>query len=93
MKALVLPLVFAALMAAPVLAPAAETSQTQDEQQVIVEFDAMVPMRDGVRLATDIFRPAKKGHYPVILVRDPYWNGTEARWMAAGRKWAEQGYV
>jgi putative CocE/NonD family hydrolase len=60
---------------------------------VIVQYNVMVPMRDGVRLATDIHRPAKAGRYPAILVRDPYENGTEARWMAAGRMWAEHGYV
>ncbi|MBV9581599.1 MAG: CocE/NonD family hydrolase, partial [Chloroflexi bacterium] len=29
-------------------------------------------MRDGVRLATDIYRPAASGNYPAILVRTPY---------------------
>ncbi|MEW6202475.1 MAG: CocE/NonD family hydrolase [bacterium] len=33
----------------------------------------MVPMRDGINLATDIFFPEnKKGKLPVILVRTPY---------------------
>jgi predicted acyl esterase len=31
------------------------------EQDLIVENDVMVPMRDGVRLRTDIFRPAQRG--------------------------------
>jgi len=39
--------------------------------------DVMVPMRDGVRLATDIYFPAKngialEGRRPVILERTPY---------------------
>jgi putative CocE/NonD family hydrolase len=39
--------------------------------------DVMVPMRDGVRLATDVYRPAKDGsplpgRFPVILERTPY---------------------
>jgi putative CocE/NonD family hydrolase len=39
--------------------------------------DVMVPMRDGVRLATDVYRPAKDGkplpgRLPVILERTPY---------------------
>jgi putative CocE/NonD family hydrolase len=39
-----------------------------------VRFDAdvMVPMRDGVRLATDIYRPLDAGPVPVLLVRLPY---------------------
>ncbi len=32
----------------------------------------MVPMRDGVRLATDIYLPASQGKFPVILTRTPY---------------------
>jgi hypothetical protein len=39
--------------------------------------DVMVPMRDGVRLATDIYLPAKAGKplpgkFPAILDRTPY---------------------
>jgi len=32
----------------------------------------MVPMRDGVRLATDIYLPDGKGPWPAILLRTPY---------------------
>jgi putative CocE/NonD family hydrolase len=39
---------------------------------VIVEADVMVPMRDGVKLATDLYRPAAAGRFPVILERTPY---------------------
>jgi uncharacterized protein len=39
---------------------------------MIIEHNIMVPMRDGVRLATDVFRPAQQGQYPVLLTRVPY---------------------
>jgi putative CocE/NonD family hydrolase len=44
---------------------------------VVVERDVMVPMRDGVRLATDVYRPAVAGAaatnpMPVLLERTPY---------------------
>jgi hypothetical protein len=44
---------------------------------VALTSDVMVPMRDGVKLATDIYRPAKDGRplpgrFPVILERTPY---------------------
>lgn len=44
---------------------------------VILERDVMVTMRDGVRLATDIYRPARHGAparraLPVLLGRTPY---------------------
>lgn len=32
----------------------------------------MVPMRDGVRLATDVYLPQGKEPFPVILIRTPY---------------------
>lgn len=32
----------------------------------------MLPMRDGVRLATVVIRPQAEGAYPVLLVRTPY---------------------
>ena len=43
----------------------------------IVKKDVMVPMRDGVRLATDVYFPseggkAREGRFPVILTRTPY---------------------
>lgn len=41
-------------------------------QSVIVDRNVLVPMRDGVRLATDIYRPAEEGRYPVLIHRIPY---------------------
>ncbi len=32
----------------------------------------MVAMRDGVRLATDIYEPGTPGRHPVVLMRNPY---------------------
>ena len=44
-----------------------------DSQFVTVERDVMVTMRDGVRLSTDIYRPAGvDGPLPVLLERTPY---------------------
>ncbi len=37
---------------------------------------AMVTMRDGVKLATDIYLPDGKGPWPAILFRTPYGKGT-----------------
>jgi len=36
------------------------------------ETDLMVPMRDGVRLATDIYRPEHQDQVPTLLARTPY---------------------
>lgn len=35
-------------------------------------LSAMVPMRDGVELSTNVYLPEGEGPWPVILVRDPY---------------------
>jgi uncharacterized protein len=32
----------------------------------------MMPLRDGVKLATDVYLPAGGGRYPVIVIRTPY---------------------
>ena len=37
-----------------------------------IERDVMAPARDGVGLATDIYRPAGSGPFPAILERTPY---------------------
>jgi uncharacterized protein len=39
---------------------------------MVVERDVMVPARDGVGLATDLYRPDGAGPFPVLLERTPY---------------------
>lgn len=56
--------------------PAIESAQPV-EYDFVVARDVMVAMRDGVKLATDIYRPARggaavAGKFPVILERTPY---------------------
>ncbi|WP_051406451.1 CocE/NonD family hydrolase [Williamsia sp. D3] len=47
-------------------------SQSDDAfSQVVIERDVEVPMRDGVILRADVYRPAD-GHWPVLLKRTPY---------------------
>jgi putative CocE/NonD family hydrolase len=43
------------------------------EAAAVIEQKVMVPMRDGVRLATDIYRPKEaEGPVPTIFLRTPY---------------------
>jgi putative CocE/NonD family hydrolase len=43
------------------------------ESQAVIERKVMVPMRDGKRMATDIYRPKDPSRkYPAIFVRTPY---------------------
>jgi hypothetical protein len=39
---------------------------------VIVERDVWIPMRDGIRLQADVWRPATSGRFPALLQRTPY---------------------
>jgi hypothetical protein len=49
-----------------------------DTGEIIVERDLMVPERDGVRLATDVYRPAGPGPVAVIFERHPTTNRRRA---------------
>src|SRR5204862_1189214 len=49
-----------------------------------------VPMRDGLKLGTDVFFPSTNGAYPVLLARTPYNKLISA---GAGEEGARQGYV
>lgn len=40
--------------------------------EIVVEKNVMVRMRDGVSLATDVYRPADAGPLPAIVQRTPY---------------------
>jgi hypothetical protein len=58
--------------------------------EVVEERDGDAPMRDGVKLKIDIFRPKAEGRFPAILQQTPYnKNGQAAR----ARNFATRGYV
>src|SRR6056297_296079 len=42
------------------------------EEIAIIDQKVMMPMRDGVRLATDIYRPKTDEKVPIIFSRTPY---------------------
>ena len=53
-----------------------EQAETGD---IIVERDLIVPARDGVGLATDVYRPEGAGPFPVLLERTPYSKSAPSR--------------
>jgi putative CocE/NonD family hydrolase len=54
-------------------APGAPYPRPKGAYEVEVQRDLMIPMRDGVRLATDLYRPkGVTGALPTILIRLPY---------------------
>lgn len=55
------------------------------------ESDVKIPMRDGVQLAANIFRPKGDGPWPAILIRTPY--GKQDEKWPGGKDYAIKGYV
>lgn len=53
---------------------------------VIVENDVPVPMRDGVMLRANVFRPDAPGRFPGLLIRTPYGKAASGyeRYVRAG---------
>jgi putative CocE/NonD family hydrolase len=50
---------------------------SQPTCKIRMHCNVMVPMRDGVRLSTDLYMPDAPGPFPVILIRTPYNNNRE----------------
>jgi putative CocE/NonD family hydrolase len=75
---------------------ALSTASARDAQyQVIIKTNVMVAMRDGVKLATDLYLPAKDDavaaeKFPAILTRLPYNKDSNKRF---GEYYAARGYV
>ena len=70
-----------------------ESTEAELEEIAIIDRKVMVPMRDGKRMATDIYRPkdtSKK--YPIIFVRTPYnfnfWDVRNGVWRDMGTELA-----
>ena len=67
------------------------------QYDAICQSNVMVPMRDGVRLATDIYLPALNGQpasgkFPIILERTPYDKAGSGN-VTNGTYYARRGYV
>lgn len=70
------------------------TMSTQDLDGVQVTQGVMAAMRDGVRLACDIYRPDGEGPWPVLLMRQPYGREIASTVVYAQPVWfARQGYI
>ncbi|MDB4917480.1 MAG: hydrolase CocE/NonD family protein [Gemmatimonadetes bacterium] len=83
------------LIAAVLLVSCAVPARSQGYDVVLAERNLMIPTRDGKRMATDVYRPARNGvavseKLPVLLQRTPY-DKTTARTQA--EYLARHGYV
>ncbi len=71
---------------------------SREEYEVAVMKDVMIPMRDGVRLAADIYRPVRDGKLvetplPVLLERTPYNKADPLRVQRNAEYFVRRGYV
>src|SRR5438874_3785487 len=71
-------------------------SQAQGEYEVLIARDVKVTMRDGVRLATDLYLPARDGQalpgrWPALLARTPY--NKSLRPASSALQFARHGYL
>jgi putative CocE/NonD family hydrolase len=90
----VAPLLLAAVIAAPGLGPRL-AAQPAGEYEILAARDVRVAARDGVRLATDVYRPGRNGapvdgRFPTILQRTPY---NKERDAALAEYFVPRGYV
>lgn len=93
----------AALFAAALLAQGAPALAADEDAAAQAKFAAiaeaktmlMVPMRDGVKLATDVYLPKQgKGPYPTIFIRTPYnFNKLAGSQLELAIKFIEHGYA
>jgi putative CocE/NonD family hydrolase len=87
--------VLVASVAATFCSPAAIQAQAAAPYDVAVDSNLMIPVRDGIRLSTQLYRPARNGvpvdeRFPVLLQRTPYELAVSARDAAF---FARHGYV
>jgi putative CocE/NonD family hydrolase len=78
-------------------APAGTREGSWQQYDWVRESNVMVPMRDGARLATDIYRPARDGRplpgpFPALMERTPY-DKTRTDLVSTAKFFARRGYV
>ena len=61
-----------AAIAEPLFAQDAAVIYQKLDSIAVIDQKVMMPMRDGIRLATDIYRPKGEGKYPIVFSRTPY---------------------
>ena len=99
MKKYIIPVLLVVILAIPLTGRAQENILEQLEEIAIIDQKVMMPMRDGVRLATDIYRPKTDEPVPIIFSKTPYnfnaWRDGEfrARSMSRALDVVKRGYA
>src|SRR4029077_16775419 len=91
------PIAAATLLLLPAWAqtPSAQRySWPEPKHQVRLEESVKIPMRDGIKLSTDLYFPVDAGgKLPVILIRTPYNKAPYHDSKSVARHFASQGYI
>lgn len=83
----------ALLAAALVLAGSGRPASERPADEFLIERDVAVPMRDGVVLRADIWRPRGVGLFPVLVYRTPYDKQAAQENYTIFRRAVERGYA
>jgi putative CocE/NonD family hydrolase len=82
----------AAVLLAAALCAAGQTEGEMVLEQIRIQRYTATPMRDGVKLYSDLYLPARQGRFPVIVIRTPY--GTQRDGMhQTAIFFAQRGYA
>ncbi|MBI4501309.1 MAG: CocE/NonD family hydrolase, partial [Gemmatimonadetes bacterium] len=73
-------------------APLGAQQRTFSEYPITIEYDVKVPMRDGVKLSVDVYRPADDAKHPTIFGLTPY-NNLGDNTMEAAWRYVRRGYA
>jgi putative CocE/NonD family hydrolase len=76
--------------ATPVTFPPADVPERND---IVLENRVPIPMRDGVVLYADVYRPVGNGRHPVLVSRTPYSSERFPAAYEAGVYFSRRGYV
>ena len=72
---------------------AAQAQRSQPKYKVKFKIDVHVPMRDGVNLSADIYRPDAPGKFPAVLLMTPYNNMRGGRDLDHALYFVKRGYA
>lgn len=81
----------AACMVGPMHASLDARADTPSKSEERTHIEVFTPMRDGVKLAANVFLPAGEGPFPVVLSRTPYLK--ERTPPTAHQKYTSNGYA
>ena len=81
------------MLAAPALAQTPPTPPPATASTAPAPLEIFTPMRDGAKLAANVFLPEGKGPWPVVIVRTPYLKDGRMFSPAQAAHFTKAGYV